>query len=101
MNTIRTVVYLNSQLDCNLSLDTNHYEKNTYVAPATANSFVLLFISNDNNITNMFAARITIASLALRSLIALHKITGLKSSRVTTGAMIVRVILCVNTRGRM
>ena len=73
----------------------------TYVAPATANSTVLAFVSRDNNITKVLAAMAMIASLAFKLLTALQTITGIRTSNIMKGAIIARVVLLVKVRERI
>jgi len=66
-----------------------------YVAPATANSTVLGFVSKDRAMTKMLAAAITTASRALGLSSALQIATGARSRQRMDGAKRARATRCV------
>ncbi|PNP80520.1 hypothetical protein FNYG_06119 [Fusarium nygamai] len=76
-------------------------EKETHVAPATANSTVLAFVNRDMQQTNAAVDIIMMANLAAWLLIILQITTGASNKNTMRGLKIARATISVEERKKI
>jgi hypothetical protein len=71
-----------------------------YVAPATAKSTVLAFVSREADVTNILVAMTMTTNLAVKLIMASQRMTGAKRRKVVSGAKPKRAARAVHDRGK-